>query len=124
MIRRPPRSTRTEPLLPDTTRFRSGRSYEALAAEDSEAWRHFWLAPAAEVPPGGESFATLSGRVAAAIETLTRQHAGSDIVCIGHGGTTRAALATALSGPPEQALSFALDNCSERKSGVTGKGVT
>src|SRR3546814_2763858 len=33
-----------------------GRSYEALAAEDSEAWRHFWLAPAAEVTPGGERF--------------------------------------------------------------------
>src|SRR3546814_2781086 len=89
-----------------------GRSYEALAAEDSEAWRHFWLAPAAEVPPGGESFATLSGRVAAAIETLTRQHAGRDIVCIGHGGTIRAALAHALAVPPEQALSFAIDTCS------------
>src|SRR3546814_13426658 len=67
---------------------------------------------AAEVPPGGESFATLSGRVAAAIETLTRQHAGRDIVCIGHGGTIRAALAHALAVPPEQALSFAIDTCS------------
>src|SRR3546814_10923814 len=59
-----------------------GRSYEALAAEDSEAWRHFWLAPAAEVQPGGESFATLSGRVAAAIETPPRHPPWRDIVCI------------------------------------------
>src|SRR3546814_12994308 len=28
MIRRPPRSTRTEPLFPDTTLFRSGREHE------------------------------------------------------------------------------------------------
>src|SRR3546814_18548286 len=31
MIRRPPRSTRTDPLVPYTTRFRSGRKAEQLA---------------------------------------------------------------------------------------------
>src|SRR3546814_19625727 len=33
MIRRPPRSTRTEPLFPYTTLFRSGRDGECLSTE-------------------------------------------------------------------------------------------
>ena len=88
-----------------------GRAYADLAAEDAEAWRRFWLAPAAEVPPGGESFTALAGRVAEAIEALTRRHAGRDIVCVSHGGPIRAALAHALALDPAQALSFAVDCC-------------
>ena len=72
----------------------------------------FWFAPAHERPPGGESFADLVGRVAPAIEQLSREHAGRDIVAITHGGTIRAALAHALGLPHQAALAFATDNCS------------
>jgi len=89
-----------------------GLSHAELAEQRSGAWHRFWLAPAEEAPPGGESFAALAGRVAEAIERLTRRHAGRDIVCVGHGGPIRAALAKALGVTPEQALSFAVDNCS------------
>lgn len=89
-----------------------GRAYAELAAAEPEAWHRFWLAPDAEVPPGGESFAALTGRVAEAVEALTRRHAGRDIVCVSHGGPIRAALAHALALPPAQALSFAVDTCS------------
>jgi len=84
----------------------------ARQAGRGEAWHRFWLAPAEEVPPGGESFAALSARVGEAIESWTRRHAGRDIVCVSHGGPIRAALAHALAVDPEQALSFAVDNCS------------
>ena len=102
-----------EPLLAEQDFGRwQGLTYAELAAGRSGAWQRFWRAPADEAPPGGESFAALARRVAGAIETLTRRHAGRDIVCISHGGPIRAALAHALALAPEQALSFAIDTCS------------
>jgi alpha-ribazole phosphatase len=75
--------------------------------------RHrFWLAPAHERAPGGESFADLVSRVAPAVERLTADFAGRDIIAVAHGGTIKAALALALRLDPEAALSFAIDNCS------------
>ena len=88
-----------------------GLTYAELEAARSGAWHRFWLAPAEEVPPEGESFTALCQRVAEAIEALTRRHAGRDIVCVSHGGPIRAALGHALGLSPEQALSFAIDNC-------------
>jgi broad specificity phosphatase PhoE len=88
-----------------------GLTHDELAAQRSGAWHRFWLAPAEEVPPGGESFAAVSARVAAAIAALTRRHAGRDIVCVSHGGPIRAALGHALGVTPEQALAFSVDNC-------------
>lgn len=88
-----------------------GLTHDELAAQRSGAWHRFWLAPAEEVPPGGESFADVSARVGAAIQALTRRHAGRDIVCVSHGGPIRAALGHALKMSPEQALAFAVDNC-------------
>jgi broad specificity phosphatase PhoE len=73
---------------------------------------HVWLAPADERAPGGESFADLVLRVGPAIERLSAELAGRDIVAVAHGGTIKAALAVALRLDPEAALSFAIDNCS------------
>jgi broad specificity phosphatase PhoE len=88
-----------------------GRHRDDLVAERGEQWNRFWLAPAHEAPPGGESFANLIQRVGTAVERLSREHAGRDIVAVTHGGTIRAALARALSLEPERALSFVVDNC-------------
>jgi broad specificity phosphatase PhoE len=74
--------------------------------------RTLWFAPAEERAPGGESFADLIARVAPAIERLTMDHRGRDIVAVTHGGTIRAALGLALGLDPEAALAFAADNCS------------
>lgn len=75
--------------------------------------RHpFWFGMADERPPGGETFAELAGRVAGAIERVTKEHRGRDIVAVTHGGTIRAALALALGVPPDAALAFVIENCS------------
>jgi len=74
--------------------------------------RTLWFAPADERAPGGESFADLIARVAPAIERLTMDHRGRDIVAVTHGGTIRAALGLALGLDPQAALAFAADNCS------------
>lgn len=89
-----------------------GLSNEELNRGRDGAWHRFWLAPAHEVPPGGESFLEMTARVVTAIESLSRAHAGHDIVAVTHGGTIRSALAHALGLAPERALSVAVDNCS------------
>src|SRR3546814_1301900 len=80
-----PEAFHVEPLLAEQD-FGGwqGLTYAELAAGRSGAWHRFWLAPAEEVPPGGESFAALAARVATAIDALTRRTAGRDIVCVSH----------------------------------------
>jgi broad specificity phosphatase PhoE len=89
-----------------------GLDRRAFFAERKVGTHHLWFAPADERPPGGESFADLVGRVIPAIERLTREHAGGDIVAVTHGGTIRAALGHALELAPQAALAFTTDNCS------------
>ncbi len=73
---------------------------------------NFWLAPARHTPPKGESFATMTERVAMVIERLTDTYTGRDIIAVTHGGTIRAALGHALRLDPELALAFHIDNWS------------
>lgn len=81
-----------------------GRTYEDLKRSPESGYHRFWLAPAASVPPGGESFEHLMARVAVGIERLNREFAGKDIVAVTHGGTIRGAIAHALRLDPEAAL--------------------
>jgi broad specificity phosphatase PhoE len=102
-----------------------GVRYDELAARQGDAWHRFWLAPAHETPPGGESFVALTERVHAAIDRLSDQHAGRDIVAVTHGGTIRAALSRALSLAPEASLSFTIDNLSlTRIDRISGPGAS
>ena len=88
-----------------------GMTYQEIW--DSRGSRHpYWLAPAYERPPEGESFADLLARLAPTVNRLTRDHAGRDIVSVGHGGTVRAALAVALGLQAEAALTFTIENLS------------
>ena len=88
-----------------------GMTNAELAAQRDGAWHRFWLTPAHETPPGGESFADVVERVSGAVRRLSITHAGRDIVAVTHGGTIRAALALALNLSPEQALAFSVANC-------------
>lgn len=83
-----------------------------FAAKWGRDARRFWLVPAEERAPNGESFADLVARVIPTVERLTLEHAGKDIVCVAHGGTIKAALSHALSLDYERALSFSIANCS------------
>ena len=99
-----------------------GLTHEELSRRRDGRWHRFWLAPAAEVPPGGESFEQLVDRVAGALDRLHDDHGGRDIVAVAHGGTIRAALAIALGLDPERALAFSVANCSlTRVDHILGK---
>ena len=73
--------------------------------------RH-WLTTVDELAPGGESFRDLYNRTCGAIERITREQAGRDVIAVTHGGTIRAAIALALGGDPAKGLAFDIDNCS------------
>src|SRR5436309_2824401 len=71
-----------------------------------------WFADIEGPPPGGESFMDLYNRVRRAIERINAEHAGKDVIAVGHGGTIKAAIGLALDGQPEKGLAFDIDNCS------------
>lgn len=72
----------------------------------------FWFGPADERPPGGESFNDLVARVKPAIERITKEYTGRNIVAVAHGGTIKAMLAICLELSTDRALAFSVDNCS------------
>ncbi|WP_371260851.1 histidine phosphatase family protein [Bradyrhizobium sp. Cp5.3] len=71
-----------------------------------------WFADINEPAPGGESFMDLYNRTCRAIDRINREHAGQDVIAVGHGGTIKAAVGLALGGLPEQGLAFDIDNVS------------
>ena len=90
-----------------------GLTWSEVASERGSGLAHkYWVAPAHVTPPEGESFVDVIERASGAIARRTREHAGSDIVAVAHGGTIRAALALALGLDPEHALAFSIDNLS------------
>lgn len=90
-----------------------GLTYEEFGFDGKlGAGARYWLAPAYERAPNGESFTDLVARVVPAILDLTERHAGRDIVAVTHGGTIRAALCYALNLDPEAALRFSTANLS------------
>ncbi|MCR9219397.1 MAG: histidine phosphatase family protein [Alphaproteobacteria bacterium] len=89
-----------------------GRHFAELQQDEAFTGHHFWLCPGYFRPPNGESFADLIARAAPAVERLSDDHPGRDVVAVGHGGTIRAALALALGLDAEGALGFTIDNLS------------
>jgi len=71
-----------------------------------------WFADINEPAPGGESFMDLYNRTKEAIDRINLEHAGRDIIAVGHGGTIKAAVGLALGDQPEQGLAFDIDNVS------------
>jgi alpha-ribazole phosphatase len=71
-----------------------------------------WFADIDQPAPGGESFMDLYNRVRRAIERITGEHVGKDIIAVAHGGTIKAAIGVALGNQPEKGLAFDIDNCS------------
>lgn len=83
----------------------TGKSHAELAEEPDPAYRDFWIAPADNAPPGGESFANQINRTKAGLEILPP---GASILVV-HSGTVRAVLAIALDLSPDAALRFVID---------------
>jgi alpha-ribazole phosphatase len=83
----------------------TGRRHNDLVAELGEAYRAFWKSPAANRPPGGESFVDQIERARTGLASLP----AGDVVLVVHSGTIRALLAVALDLAPDSALRFVID---------------
>ncbi|RED47666.1 histidine phosphatase family protein [Aestuariispira insulae] len=107
----------SESLIEPDFKEQSFGDWQGVSYEDFDKIRdgiahRYWLAPAYERAPNGESFTDLIARTVPAITKLTASHAGRDIIAVTHGGTIRAAISFALGLDPERVLAFSIDNCS------------
>lgn len=82
------------------------------AARGDKPRHPFWAANADEEIEGGESYYTACARAHRAIDSLTQEYEGEDIIMVGHGGIIRSAVAHALGLSPERALTFQILNLS------------
>lgn len=90
----------------------TGKTYDEAKSLYASQYSRFWLAPATEKPPNGESFLDVINRVQSCLTELTTKFKGQNVICIAHGGSIRAALSIALNLRAEAAISFATDNLS------------
>jgi broad specificity phosphatase PhoE len=89
-----------------------GLAHAELPARLTLPQHAFWPLAGEERPPGGESMADTIARVGPAMEALAATHAGTDVVCVAHGGSIRAAVAHALRIGPDNALHLSIQNLS------------
>ena len=89
-----------------------GVSYADFGELRDNIAHRYWLAPAVERAPNGESFVDVMARVGPAITKTTAAHAGKDIIAVTHGGTIRAAIEMATGCGAENALAFSIENVS------------
>jgi alpha-ribazole phosphatase/probable phosphoglycerate mutase len=84
-----------------------GRTYDEIGREQPELFRRWMETPTLVRFPGGESYAELRARVAAAVDDVVAANTGRSVAFVSHGGVVRAALAVTLGLPDDRA--FALD---------------
>ncbi|WNJ99880.1 histidine phosphatase family protein [Thalassospiraceae bacterium LMO-JJ14] len=89
-----------------------GATWDEMRAADPDTYDAFWQDPVRNRTPNGESFADQIARVGAAIDHYTERHEGSDIVCVSHGGTVRAAVSHALGLDPAAGMALTVHTLS------------
>ena len=88
------------------------QDFATIAARDPDLSRAYWEEPGEARPPGGESWNEATRRISAAIDRLSRDHAGRDIVVVAHFGTILTQLQRAAGMLARAALCFRIDNLS------------
>ena len=86
-----------------------GLSYEEIAAQYPELYRHWMETPTQVRFPNGETFSEMRSRVLSAFEALRREREGQTIAVVSHGGVNRILLAWALQIPDDCLFRLAQD---------------
>ena len=81
-----------------------GFTYSEIEERNPTLYKSFWENPAGNVPPGGESFEDLIGRVRPVPSNFQHQEHHSENIIVAHAGTIRALLLQALCLSPDVAL--------------------
>lgn len=79
---------------------------EEMWPDDLAAWQDD---PMAHPPPGGESLADLTNRVAGFVDDLRQRHKGETVVAVAHGGAIRAILCHELGLPSHVFWKMSID---------------
>jgi alpha-ribazole phosphatase len=88
-----------------------GRTYEAIEREEPDVYRRWMEEPTTVRFPGGESFADLRVRVAAALAGYRDRHRAGTICVVTHGGVVRSAVADALGLADERIFAIDVGYC-------------
>jgi len=106
----------TRRRLPDTDQLREfdfgawdGLSHDDVANRDPVLSRAFWDNPGDIAAPEGESFLDVATRVSAAIEALTVEHPGTDLIAVAHMGVILGHIGAATGIGFQQALTHRID---------------
>ena len=90
----------------------NGMAHTELFAMRKDPFLGFWPLSPHEQAPNGESFTMRVDRVRRFVETMQRERAGQDVVCVAHRGTILAALQIALELPLTTSVAFDIGNVS------------
>jgi broad specificity phosphatase PhoE len=88
-----------------------GLDWQTIRYLDAEGYQRFMANPAEHGYAGGETFADVYQRVAAALQSLLHQHEGKSVLVVSHHVVNRTYLAGLLGLGPDQARLVKLDNC-------------
>jgi broad specificity phosphatase PhoE len=89
-----------------------GITHEEFTARLTAPPHPFWPHSAEEKPPGGESLADVIGRVGPALDGMSAEMPGQDVVVVAHGGSIRASVAHAMRLDAHQAFQLSVRNLS------------
>jgi alpha-ribazole phosphatase len=103
----------TEPRLRELDFGRwEGRVYDEIQADFAGHVLAWERDPANVAPPGGETLAELTERVAAALSDILKAHAGQTVLVVAHGGSIQALLCLAYGLAPRRHWQFRVDSAS------------
>jgi broad specificity phosphatase PhoE len=88
-----------------------GMHHTEVAERDPQLSRQFWEQPGTLAPPDGESWNTVTRRVAGSLSQLAHQHKAANIIVVGHMGMIMTMIAQC-GGTPYQAMGNKIDNLS------------
>ncbi len=100
------------------------RRFPDIEAEDPALARAFWETPGDVRPPGGESWNDTRARVDAAIDRLTAEHRGANLVVVAHFGVILTQVQRALQTTPADVLAHRIDNLSVTELALDATGWT
>jgi broad specificity phosphatase PhoE len=88
-----------------------GLDWATIRKQDAGAYRDYMGDPASFAYPGGESFAEVHARAAAALDAILRDHPGQTVLVVSHHVVNRTYLAGLLGLPLSRARQVSLANC-------------
>ena len=110
------------PRAPNDSRLREinfgaweSLEFSKIARLHPETSQKYWSNPSSAIPPGGESWDSVSARVNSFVQEFSRDHCGEDIVAVSHFGAILTQIQRATGQPVSQVAGNKIENLSITK---------